>query len=44
MKTTVSDTYENELLKKVDDDRVVLLTDHFRENLGEPMYHIFKAI
>ncbi|MFQ8871799.1 MAG: hypothetical protein ACLR7J_03255 [[Ruminococcus] torques] len=25
-------------------NRMILLTAHRRENLGEPMYHIFRAI
>ena len=28
----------------VGDDRMILLTAHRRENLGEPMYHIFRAV
>lgn len=44
MKTTVSDNYTNEVLDWVGKDRMILLTAHRRENLGEPMYRIFKAI
>lgn len=45
MATTVKDDYthpELDWIKK--DERLVLLTAHRRENLGEPMRHIFKAI
>lgn len=45
---TVSDTYvfENQVLKNIDfeNKRVILVTAHRRENLGEPMRNIFRAI
>lgn len=44
LKLTVSETYENEILDWVGDSRLILLTAHRRENLGEPMRHIFTAI
>lgn len=44
LKTTVKDQYHHEVLEKVGDDRLVLLTAHRRENLGEPMRNMFKAI
>ena len=44
MKTTVNKDYNNEVLDWVGNDRLVLLTAHRRENLGEPMRHIFRAI
>lgn len=44
LKTTVKDTYHHEVLEKIGDDRLVLLTAHRRENLGEPMRNMFKAI
>lgn len=44
MKTTISDNYHHEVLEWVGEDRLILLTAHRRENLGEPMRHIFKAI
>ena len=44
MKTTVNKDYSNEILDWVGNDRMILLTAHRRENLGEPMYNIFKAI
>lgn len=44
MKHTVKDDYNHEVLEWVGEDRMILLTAHRRENLGEPMYHIFRAI
>ena len=45
MKTTVRDNYTHKELEWIkDDERMILLTAHRRENLGEPMCHIFKAI
>src|SRR5690625_2553466 len=44
LKTTVSDTYEHEILDKIAGDRMILLTAHRRENLGEPMENIFRAV
>ena len=45
MKTTVSNNYSNPELNWIkDNERLILLTAHRRENLGEPMRNIFKAI
>ncbi|PLR67960.1 non-hydrolyzing UDP-N-acetylglucosamine 2-epimerase [Bacillus sp. UMB0893] len=44
LKTTVKDTYEHEVLDKLGSDRMILLTAHRRENLGEPMRNMFRAI
>lgn len=45
MKTTVRDDYSHTELDWVKDgERLILLTAHRRENLGEPMRNIFKAI
>ena len=45
MATTVKEDYTHSELEWVkDNERLVLLTAHRRENLGEPMRHIFKAI
>ncbi len=45
---TVRDDYEftDELLKDIDMDgkRIILVTTHRRENLGEPMRHVYKAL
>ncbi len=44
MSHTVSDDYRHEVLDWAGEDRMLLLTAHRRENLGEPMYHIFRAV
>ncbi len=45
MKTTIKDDYKHDELEWIKkDERMILLTAHRRENLGEPMRHIFKAI
>ncbi len=42
--TTVKDEYSHPVLDKLGDDRLILLTAHRRENLGEPMRNMFKAV
>lgn len=44
LKTTVKDDYFHEELKWVGDSRLIMLTAHRRENLGEPLHHMFRAI
>ena len=44
MKTTIRDSYTHEVFDWIGDSRMILLTAHRRENLGEPMRHFFKAI
>jgi len=44
LKTTVKDEYNHEVLARIGKDRLILLTAHRRENLGEPMRNMFKAI
>ena len=44
LKTTVKTSYSNEYLDWANDSRLILLTAHRRENLGEPMKHMFRAI
>lgn len=44
MKTTVNKEYKSEIFDWVGNDRMILLTAHRRENLGEPMRNIFRAI
>lgn len=44
MKTTVNDSYYNDLFDWVGNDKLILLTAHRRENLGEPMRNIFRAV
>jgi UDP-N-acetylglucosamine 2-epimerase (non-hydrolysing) len=44
LKTTIRDDFNHEILDWVGNDRMILLTAHRRENLGEPMRQMFKAI
>ncbi len=44
LQTTVTDSYTHEVLQKIGTDRLILLTAHRRENLGEPMRNMFRAI
>ena len=44
LKTTVAEDYDNPDTKWASDSRLILVTAHRRENLGEPMRRIFKAI
>jgi UDP-N-acetylglucosamine 2-epimerase (non-hydrolysing) len=44
LQTTVSKDYTHPLFDWVGDDRLILLTAHRRENLGQPMYNIFRAV
>ena len=44
LKTTIREDYTHEQLEWAGAARLILITAHRRENLGEPMYHMFKAI
>lgn len=44
LKTTVKEEYQNEILSSLGEDRLILLTAHRRENLGEPMRNMFRAV
>ena len=44
LKTTVRDDYRHEQLDWAKDGRLIMITAHRRENLGEPMHHMFRAI
>ena len=44
LKTTVNDSYQSEDLDWAKDSRLIMITAHRRENLGEPMEHMFRAI
>ena len=44
LKTTVREDYAHPELEWAKDSRLILITAHRRENLGEPMRHMFKAI
>ncbi len=44
LKTTVRDDYTHPELEWADGKRLIIITAHRRENLGEPMHHMFRAI
>lgn len=44
LKTTINKDYRNEYLDWASDSKLILITAHRRENLGEPMRNMFKAI
>ncbi len=44
LKTTVDENYHSDIIEKHKDNKVVLLTAHRRENIGQPMHNIFGAV
>ena len=44
LKTTVRDNYTHPELEWASDSRLIMITAHRRENLGEPMHNMFRAI
>ena len=44
LKTTVKDNYTHPELEWAEGSRLVLITAHRRENLGQPMHNMFSAI
>ncbi|MBE5843387.1 MAG: UDP-N-acetylglucosamine 2-epimerase (non-hydrolyzing) [Butyrivibrio sp.] len=44
IKYTVRDDYRHPELDWVGDKKLIFITAHRRENLGEPMHHMFRAI
>lgn len=44
LKTTVREDYTHEQLEWASDSRLIMITAHRRENLGEPMRNMFKSI
>ncbi|MCI9450247.1 MAG: UDP-N-acetylglucosamine 2-epimerase (non-hydrolyzing) [Clostridiales bacterium] len=44
LKTTVREDYTHPELDWVGGSRLIMITAHRRENLGEPMHHMFRAI
>ncbi|MBQ7134366.1 MAG: UDP-N-acetylglucosamine 2-epimerase (non-hydrolyzing) [Ruminococcus sp.] len=44
LKTTVRDDYTHPQLEWAKDSKLILITAHRRENLGEPMKNMFRAI
>ncbi|MEH6943422.1 non-hydrolyzing UDP-N-acetylglucosamine 2-epimerase [Bacillus sp. JJ722] len=44
LSTTVKEEYSHPVLDKLGNDRLILLTAHRRENLGQPMRNMFRAV
>ena len=44
MQHTVKDNYNHPELEWVGDKKLIFITAHRRENLGDPMHHMFRAI
>ncbi len=44
LKTTVKTNYTHDIIDKIGSDKMILLTAHRRENLGENMRSMFRAI
>lgn len=44
LQTTVREDYTHDELEWAKDSRLIMITAHRRENLGEPMVHMFRAI
>ena len=44
LKTTIKDDYTHPMLEWASGSRLIMITAHRRENLGEPMKHMFNAI
>jgi len=44
MQHTVKEDYTHPELEWVGDNKLIFITAHRRENLGEPMHHMFRAI
>lgn len=44
LKTTVSENYTHEIFEWLGEDKLIFLTAHRRENWGEPMRNMFRAI
>lgn len=44
LQTTVREDYQHEIIDWIGDAKMIMLTAHRRENLGEPMRNMFRAI
>lgn len=44
LQTTVRADFKHEVLDWAEGSRLIVITAHRRENLGEPMHHMFRAI
>jgi UDP-N-acetylglucosamine 2-epimerase (non-hydrolysing) len=44
LKTTIQEDYYHPLLEQIEGKKLILITVHRRENIGEPMENMFRAI
>lgn len=44
LKTTICDKYSHKYLEWASDSKLIMITAHRRENIGEPMKNMFRAI
>ncbi|WP_278926786.1 non-hydrolyzing UDP-N-acetylglucosamine 2-epimerase [Staphylococcus auricularis] len=44
MQTTITPHYHSSIISQYQLSKIILLTAHRRENIGQPMSHIFKAV
>lgn len=44
LKTTICDKYSHKYLEWASDSKLIMITAHRRENIGEPMRNMFRAI
>lgn len=44
LKTTVDSNYQHAVLDQLGEDRLILMTAHRRENLGQPLHNVFRAV
>lgn len=44
LKTTVRENFKHEIIDWAEDSKLIVITAHRRENHGEPMHHMFRAI
>lgn len=44
LKTTVQQDYKSDILDGLGEQKMILLTAHRRENIGQPMHNIFRAV
>lgn len=44
LQTTIQEDYTHPELNWVGDSKLILITAHRRENIGDPMRHMFRAI
>lgn len=44
LKITIKESYNNPVINRIGDSKLLLLTSHRRENIGKPMENIFRAL